>query len=136
MKTEDRKVLRHLLTEVRVLSLGVLVEGEPYVGLLPFVVGHDFQSVLVHASDLAKHSRGLLAGSPFSLLIHEADEPDGDPLQVARVTISGKVRQVERMDEEYPRLRAAYTDRFPTSDGTFMLGDDPGIVSLSPYFQL
>ena len=39
MKVEDREVLRHLLTEVRVLSLGVLVEGEPYVGLLPFVVG-------------------------------------------------------------------------------------------------
>ena len=89
MKAEDRDVLRELLTEARVLSLGVLVEGEPYVGLLPFVVGHDFQSVLVHASDLAKHSRGLQEGSPFSLLIHGTDEPGGDPLQVARVTISG-----------------------------------------------
>ncbi len=123
MKTEDRKVLRHLLTEVRVLSLGVLVEGEPYVGLLPFVVGHGFQSVLIHASDLAKHSRGLQTGAPFSFMIHGVDEPDGDPLQVGRVTISGKVRQVERTDEEYPRLRAAYIDRFPTSERTFMLGD-------------
>jgi nitroimidazol reductase NimA-like FMN-containing flavoprotein (pyridoxamine 5'-phosphate oxidase superfamily) len=123
MKSEDREVLRHLLTEVRVLSLGVLVEGEPYVGLLPFVVGHDFQSVLVHASDLAKHSRGLQEGSPFSFLIHGTDEPDGDPLQVARVTISGTVHQVARTEEEYPRLRDAYIDRFPTSERTFMLGD-------------
>ena len=123
MKAEDKGVLRKLLTEARVLSLGVLVEGEPYVGLLPFVVGHDFQSVLVHASDLAKHSRGLQEGSPFSLLIHGTDEPDGDPLQVARVTISGTVHQLARTDEEYPRLRDAYIDRFPTSERTFMLGD-------------
>jgi len=123
MKAEDREVLRHLLTEVRVLSLGVLVEGEPYVGLLPFVAGHDFQSVVVHASDLAKHSHGLQTGSPFSFMIHSVDESDGDPLQVARVTISGKVHQVQKTAEGYPRLRAAYVDRFPTSERTFMLGD-------------
>ncbi len=28
-----------------------------------------------------------------------------------------------RTDEEYPRLRDAYIDRFPTSERTFMLGD-------------
>ena len=123
MKANDREVLRHLLTTVRVLSLGVLVEGEPYVGLLPFVVGHDFQSVFVHASNLAKHSRGLQTGAPFSILIHGADEIDGDPLQVARVSISGTVRQVDRTDATYPGLRDAYIDRFPTSERTFMLGD-------------
>ena len=123
MKSEDREVLRHLLTEVRVLSLGVLVEGEPHVGLLPFVVGDRYQSALVHASDLARHSRGLETGAPFSVLIHGADVPDGDPLQVARVTISGVVHQVERTEAEYPHLRDAYVDRFPTSERTFMLGD-------------
>lgn len=123
MKAEDRKVLRHLLTEVRVLSLGVVVEGEPCVGLLPFVVGSDFQSALVHASDLAKHSRGLQTGAPFSILIHGADVPDGDPLQVARVAISGTVEQVERTASAYPMLRKAYIGRFPTSERTFMLGD-------------
>ena len=123
MKVEDRAVLRKLLTDVRVLSLGVLVEGEPYVGLLPFVVTGSFQSVIVHASDLAKHSRGLETGSPFSVLIHGVDAPDGDPLQVARVSISGTVHQVERTDAEYLHLRDAYIDRFPTSERTFMLGD-------------
>lgn len=123
MKTEDREVLRSLLTEVRVLSLGVLVDGVPYVGLLPFFVGEDFTSVFVHASDLAKHSLGLRTGSPFCVLIHGVDETEGDPLQVARVTISGKVHQVARTDSEYPRLRDAYIHRFPTSERTFMLGD-------------
>lgn len=123
MKAEDRDVLRSLLTEVRVLSLGVLVEDEPYVGLLPFVVDEAYRSALVHASDLAKHSRGLQSGAPFSILIHGSDEPDGDPLQVARVSISGTVHQVARTDAVYPDLRDTYVDRFPTSERTFMLGD-------------
>jgi len=123
MKNQDREVLRHLLTEVRVLSLGVLVEGEPHVGLLPFVVRSNYRSALVHASDLARHSRGLQTGAPFSVLIHGADEADGDPLQVARVSISGTVRRVERTEPEYPSLKTAYTERFPTSERTFMLGD-------------
>ena len=50
MKAEDRLVLRRLLTEVRVLSLGVLVDGTPYVGLVPFAVGTNRGSALVHAS--------------------------------------------------------------------------------------
>ena len=123
MKAEDKEVLRSLLQDVRVLSLGVLVEDEPYVGLLPFVIDDDFKSALVHASDLAKHSRGLEPGSTFSILIHGDDEPDGDPLQVARVTISGTVQQLARTDAEYPMFRKAYIDRFPTAERTFMLGD-------------
>ena len=123
MKAEDRLVLRRLLTEVRVLSLGVLVDGTPYVGLLPFAVGRNCRSALVHASDLARHSRGLKSGAPFSILVHENDEAGGDPLQLARVSISGTVRQVARTDADYPDFRDTYIDRFPTSERTFMLGD-------------
>ncbi len=122
MKPEDISVLRQLMTETRVLSLGVLVDGEPHVGLLPFVVTPDFGSVLVHASTLARHSRGLQPGSPYSALIHGPDR-DGDPLQVPRVTISGRVQPVERSTAEYDELRKVYMDRFPTSQQTFSLGD-------------
>lgn len=123
MKAEDKEILRTLLTRVRVLSLGVVVEGEPYVGLLPFVVDDGYRSALVHASDLAKHSRGLQTGSVFSVLIHGPDEPERDPLQVARVTISGTARQVGATDAEYKDLRHTYITRFPTSERTFALGD-------------
>ena len=123
MQAEDKEILRALLSESRVLSLGVVVDGEPHVGLLPFIVDPDLQSAFVHASDLARHSRGLVQGAAFRVLIHEADDPEGDPLQVARVTISGTVDQLARTDGEYPRLRRAYIDRFPTSERTFLLGD-------------
>ncbi len=123
MKMEDRDLLRALLTETRVLSLGVLVEGEPHVGLLPFVVAADHGSALVHASQLARHSRGLQPGLPFSALIHGAVSEREDALQVARVTISGTVQLVARTDGEYAASRMAYIHRFPTSEQTFSLGD-------------
>ena len=38
MTPEDRSLLKDLLTQQRVLSLSVLVEDLPYVGLLPFAL--------------------------------------------------------------------------------------------------
>lgn len=123
MQPQDRDLLKNLLAETRVLSLGVLVDGAPHVGLLPYVVAPDFGSALVHASQLARHGRGLQPGAPFSLLIHGADDPAGDPLQVPRVTISGTVRHVARSDRDWAAARRSYIDRFPTSEQTFLLGD-------------
>ena len=123
MKPEEKDLLEKLLTENKVLSLGVLVDGRPHVGLLPFVVADDRQSVLVHASELARHSRGLQPGSPFSILIHAADHPDADSLQVTRVSISGTAQHVSQADADYEESREAFIDRFPSSELTFTLGD-------------
>jgi len=123
MKPEEREILKKLLSETRVLSLGLVVDGKPHVGLLPFVIAEDFRSALIHASQLALHSRGLQPGSSFSALIHAQDDPEGDPLQVSRVTTSGTVQHVAQSDAGYEALRAAYIDRFPSSELTFFLGD-------------
>ena len=88
MQPKERKILNNLLSDTRVLSLGVLVDEKPHVGLLPFVVADDFQSALVHASQLAHHSRGLQPGLPFSIMIHSHDDPGKDALQLPRVSES------------------------------------------------
>ena len=123
MKPEERHILVNLLTERRVLSLGVLVDEKPHVGLLPFVVADDYGSALVHASQLARHSRGLQPGLPFSALIHSSDDPGMDALQLPRVSISGTVQIVAQSDADYDVSRAAYMERFPKSEVTFALGD-------------
>ena len=123
MSPEDREVLKKLLSETRVLSLGVQVDGKPHVGLLPFVIAEDFRSALVHASQLARHSRGLQPGSSFSALIHAEIDPEGDPLRVPRVTTSGTVQHVAQSDAEYSNSRTTYIERFPSSELTFFLGD-------------
>jgi hypothetical protein len=50
MEPEELSLVRKLLTEARVLSLGVLVDGRPHVGLLPFVTAEDYRSALIHVS--------------------------------------------------------------------------------------
>jgi hypothetical protein len=123
MSPEEKELLTRLLSECRVLSLGVLVDGKPHVGLLPFIVADDHRSALVHASQLARHSRGLQPGSPYSALIHAEVDPEGDSLQVPRVSFSGTVQHVAQSDAEYVASRTAFIERFPSSELTFYLGD-------------
>jgi len=123
MDSEDLSLVKKLLTDCRVLSLGVLVDGKPHVGLLPFVAATDYRSVLIHASQLARHSRGLQPGSPYSALIHANKEEQNDALQVPRVSISGTVQLVAQADADFGSSREAFIDRFPSSAQTFHLGD-------------
>jgi putative heme iron utilization protein len=122
MNAEDRDLLRQLLDRPRVVALGVLVEGAPYVGLLPFALSSDRRSLVVHASALARHSRGLFQGAPFSALLHAPDAAP-DPLQVPRVTLQGEVHQLAGGAAEHGRARALYLARFPESAQTFELQD-------------
>ena len=123
MKEDHQRLLRQLLVETRVLSLAVLVESKPFVGLLPFVVRPDFSAVLIHASDLARHTRGLSQDAPFSVLLQIPDRSDADPLQLPRVSLEGEVRVLERGTSQYDSGKELYLSRFPGSAQTFSLGD-------------
>lgn len=115
--------LRELLERPRVLALGVLVDGVPYVGLLPFALSDDRQTLLVHASSLARHTRGLSEGAPFSALLHGDEATAPDPLQIPRVTFSGEVQTLGGGTAEAEAAKARYLARFPESAPTFELPD-------------
>jgi hypothetical protein len=123
MTPEDRAQLRDLLIQQRVLSLAVLMDGAPYVGLLPFAMLPDCSAALVHASALAKHTAGLKEGAPFGVLVHFPDNADADPLQLPRVTLQGAVHLMAKESAEYAIARTLYLDKFPQSEQTFALGD-------------
>jgi hypothetical protein len=96
-----------------VLSLAVLVEGEPAIGLLPFAPTPDFDALLVNASHLARHTRGLTEGAPFDALVHAPDAPGADPLQIPRVTLRGHVVLLDPAGPEYAADERTYIERFP-----------------------
>ena len=123
MKKDLVTEIRGLLTSERVLSLGVLRDGNPYVGLLPYALLPDYSAAIVHASRLALHSAGLDDGAPFSALVHSPDEAGGDPLQIRRVTLEGTVSRIRRDTRDYSVLRDLYVHRFPGSVRTFELAD-------------
>lgn len=123
MRHDILSEVRTLLVGERVLSLGVLRNERPYVGLLPYVAAPDFTAAFIHASRLALHSAGLEDGAPFAVLIHEADRPGGDALQMRRLTLQGTVSRIPRDSRDYAVVRQTYTARFPESSTTFELGD-------------
>ena len=123
MKPEEKSQLLGLLTESPVLSLSVLVDQLPYVGLLPFAATERLDAVIIHASGIAKHSSGLGDGAPFSVLIHEAVRSDLDPLQIPRVMLHGTVGLIAKGSEDYREGREIYLRKFPSAAQTFALGD-------------
>jgi len=123
MQEHDAALLRDLLTARRVLALAVVADGEPVLGMVPFVAEPDLSAVLIHVSRLAPHGRALAAGAPFAVLIHGLDTPDISPGEIARVRLSGRAEHVPRDSAAYPAARAAYLTRFPESAVTFTLAD-------------
>ena len=76
--------IRRLLEEARVLSLAVVVDGDPEAALLPFARRADYGALYVQASGLARHARGLQPGARVGVLVHANDSPDADPMQLSR----------------------------------------------------
>jgi putative heme iron utilization protein len=123
VQPEQRELLKELLCRQTVLSLAVTVEGAPVIGLLPFACTTDHGALIVHASRLARHTRGLADGAPFDALIHLPAVPGLDPLQIPRATFQGRVAA---LPEDGPALEAArttYRDKLPSAEITLTLGD-------------
>lgn len=121
MESSDLQLLRRLLTEEKILTLAVVVDGVPVAGVLPFRAEPGLSSLLVHTSALARHSRGLVPGAPFSAAIHLPLAPGVDPLQSQRVVLEGEVEAVEAA--ELAAVAAAWVDAFPSAAMTVGLGD-------------
>lgn len=120
---EDAARLAELLLGQRLLALGVVVEGTPVVGLLPYAVSANHAALYVQASRLARHTRGLVAGAPWSGMIHEPDSADIDPLRVPRLQLDGLVEPLSGQHHEFQSAALALLQRFPQAAATLQLGD-------------
>lgn len=123
MTPEDAARLGELLLGQRLLALGVVVDGAPIVGLLPYAVSEDRSALYVQASGLARHSRGLVAGATWSGLVHEPDGADTDPLRVPRLQLEGVVEPLTGQHPEFQPAARVFLRRFPQAAATLQLGD-------------
>lgn len=123
MTDADLSLLEALLTRNRILTLAVLVDGLPHASVLPFALLPDGSGAIVQASRLAAHTRGLTAGAPFSVAIHDPLGTDDDPMQVKRVTLDGHVRVLERETADFDRAEATLSARVPGAAFTLSMGD-------------
>ena len=123
MDRQGLEAIREMMIVHRVLSLAVLVDGDPEASLLPFALRPDFGAVYVQASGLARHSRGLQQGARVGVLIHDHDTPEADPLQVKRMTVQATVAVLDRESEAFAAARETFVARFPGAELTLSLGD-------------
>ncbi len=123
MTPEETSRLRDLLTGQRLLALGVVVEGRPVVGLVPYALAPDGSALIVQASGLAPHSRGLTAGGRWSGAIHQPDSPEADPLQIPRLSLEGTVQVLAGGDPAFGAAARAFLGRFPAGAVTLSLPD-------------
>jgi hypothetical protein len=123
VQPQQAELLRALLVEQPVLSLAVVADDRPVIGLLPFALSGDGRALVVHASRLARHTAGLAEGAPFDALVHEPITDGVDPLQVRRVTLRGEIRAFAEHDAARAADRAAYLARFPDAEPIAALGD-------------
>lgn len=123
MTPEDRARLSELLSGQRLLALGVVVDGQPVLGLVPYALAPDHTALVVQASRLARHSQGLKAGGRWSGVIHEPDSPDTDPLQIVRLVLEGEVVPLAGGDPAFDAAAKAFLGRFPEAAMTLSLPD-------------
>src|SRR5947209_8218941 len=91
-------------------ALGTSLAGRPYVSLVAAACDSDASPLLL-LSDLAQHTKNLIAESSVSLLFEDV-AGHGDPLAGPRLTLLGRA---ERCDD--PRAAARFAARHPSSAG-------------------
>ena len=122
MGPDDLRTLSELLRQQRLLSLAVVVDGRPVMGLLPFLAAPTFAALVVHASRLAPHTAGLGDDRPWSGGVAEPDATERDPLQTRRVLLHGRSRAIDD-PSVLARIRSVWLDRYPSAAMTLDLAD-------------
>jgi len=121
MNSEFAFVLRQLVAGRNLASLGTLHGGKPFVSMVPYAVTSG--ALVIHISQLASHTRDVMKSPEVSILIVEAEKPDKMPQMLARVTLQGRARLLDRDAKSYTAARAAYVERFPEAASLFEFSD-------------
>ncbi|MBW8306077.1 MAG: pyridoxamine 5'-phosphate oxidase family protein [Thiobacillus sp.] len=123
MNPAHAQTLRDLLHTQEVAALGTLHKGQPYVSMVPFALlpgGTDF---IIHVSQLAAHTKDMLASPQVSLLVIAPPTPEVIAQELARITVQGEAVQLGGGTPEPAAAKAAYLSRFPQSELMFGFSD-------------
>jgi heme iron utilization protein len=123
-------VLQQLIHGRIIAALGTLHEGVPFVSMVPYAVASDGSFVL-HVSRLAAHTQDMLDHPDVSLLITESEGSGKMPQALARVTVQGRAKMLERDSQKHIDARDVYLLRFPDAAPLFEFSDF-NIVIIKP----
>ena len=130
MNRELTVVLQQLIHGRMIAALGTLHEGIPFVSMVTYAVASD-GSFILHVSRLATHTRDMLDHPEVSLLITESEGSGKMPQALARVTVQGRAKMLERDSQKHIDARDVYLLRFPDAAPLFEFSDF-NIVIIKP----
>jgi len=123
MPSAHAPTLRDLLCTQEVAALGTLHKGQPYVSMVPFALlpgGTDF---IIHVSQLAAHTKDMLASPQVSLLVIAPPVSGVTAQELARITVQGEAMQLAGGTPGHDAAKTAYLARFPQSEMMFGFSD-------------
>ena len=95
MSSDNSKTAENIFTTAQVASLGTTAEdGSPFVSLVTVAANQQRATMLL--SGLAVHTKNLERDPRCSLLLVEPGGESGNPLEGARLTLSGSVSKLAR----------------------------------------
>lgn len=112
-----------LLMSHRWSALATWGEDGPAASMVAYAPVPDLSSVLLFLSGLAEHTRNLLSEPRVALVVSATDQSVADPQTLARVTMKGTARVVERSSAEFADLWRTYVERLPDAAPRIALGD-------------
>ena len=123
MISAHAQILCDLLRTQEVAALGTLHQGRPYVSMVPFALLPGGTGFVIHVSQLAAHTRDMLASPEVSLLVVASPTADVPVQGLARITVQGRAAQVASGTDAHAGAKDAYLARFPQSAELFGFAD-------------
>lgn len=123
MKPEELECCAALLRGRRWAALATVGAEGPLASMVAFAPDPAWRGLLLHLSTLAAHTRNLALSDRASLVVSATDDGDGDPQELARLTLSGPVTVLSPADDSYGTAREAYLARFPAAEPRFAFAD-------------
>ena len=123
MDSQSQEKLQQLIRKQQIASLGTLGEGQPMVSMVLYGAATDFSRYYIHISQLASHTRNIMAHAQVSLMICETTRTNVNPQTLARLSVMGKASLLSPMSTEYEMAKELYLEKYPFAKMNFQLGD-------------
>lgn len=122
-KSEHLEQIATMLQQRWAALATVDAQGLPAVSMVAYAPDAQAGALYLHLSGLAAHTKELLRQPVAALAISECDTGQGDPQQLARLTLRGRCSMIARDDSGYTAARACYLQRLPDAERLFSFGD-------------
>lgn len=123
-KSDHLEQIAGMLSQQRWAALATVGEaGLPAASMVAYAVDSRQGVLYLHLSGLAAHTRELLRQPVAALVLSDCDRGEGDPQQLARLSLRGSVTVVERDATGYDAARLCYLQRLPDAEQLFDFAD-------------